>query len=91
MSYKVLHRPSVSEDIEDAMIYYGQISSKLSDLFLQQLTESFDFIIRTPKAFQVRYRKVRTCLIKQFPYHIHYLVDEKQKVIYIACCSSCFQ
>ncbi len=83
MSYRIFHRPSVTGDIEEAMEYYEQISSRLSDLFLQRLIASFDFIIKTPKACQVRYRKVRTCLIKQFPYHIHYLINEKQKVIYI--------
>jgi hypothetical protein len=35
--------------------------------------------------FQIKYKVVRTLLLKQFPYHIHYLIDDaKQQIIILA-------
>ena len=35
------------------------------------------------KAFQIKYKNVRIILLKKFPYHIHYLIDEVEKQIVI--------
>jgi hypothetical protein len=79
MSYSIVNRPSVKTDIIDATNYYQTISSKLAKQFLVRVREAKAYIIRFPLGFQIKYNNVRTLLLKQFPYQIHYLIDDAHK------------
>ena len=83
MKYRFIHRPAVGYDIEDAFDYYHRISPRLARQFLKRIREAQNHISKYPESFEVKYKEVRTVLLKQFPYHIHYLVDEKRKLIII--------
>ena len=83
MSYTFVNRPAVKEDILQAVDYYKNISPHLSRQFLIRIREAKNFIAQYPLGFEVKYKTVRTLLLKQFPYHIHYLVDEGNKQIII--------
>ncbi len=83
MSYVFVNRPSVKEDISEAVKYYNNISPKLAVQFLFQVREAKAYIAKTPLGFQTKYNVVRTLLLRQFPYHIHYFIDEEKKVIVI--------
>lgn len=48
-----------------------------------RIREAKAYIARSPIGLQIKYNQVRTLLLKQFPYHIHYLIDEPKKVIVI--------
>jgi LAS superfamily LD-carboxypeptidase LdcB len=39
----------------------------------------FDYLV----AFQIKYKNVRTVLLKQFAYNIHYIVDDAKKQIVV--------
>jgi plasmid stabilization system protein ParE len=83
MSYVFLSRPAVRKDIVDAVDFYKKINPELAKQFLFRLREAKVYIARSPKGFQIKYKEVRTLLLKQFPYHIHYLVDEARKQIVV--------
>jgi plasmid stabilization system protein ParE len=83
MSYSIVNRPLVRADIINAIDYYKTINAELAGQFLFQLREAKEYIARSPFGFQIKYNGVRTLLLKQFPYHIHYLVDDTQKQIII--------
>ena len=83
MSYSFVNRPTVRVDIIDATDYYKNINPELTKQFLFRIREAKAYIVRSPLGFQVKYNKVRTLLLKQFPYHIHYLIDDTQKQIII--------
>jgi len=83
MSYSFVNRPAVRFDIIDATDYYKDINPELAKQFLFRIREAKAYIARSPLGFQVKYNKVRTLLLRQFPYHIHYLIDDTQKVIVI--------
>jgi len=83
MSYSFVNRPAVSNDIIDAVDYYKNINAQLARQFLARLREAKTYIDKSPLGFQIKYKEVRTLLLKQFPYHIHYLVDETKKQIVI--------
>jgi plasmid stabilization system protein ParE len=83
MSYSFVNRPAVKLDIVEATDYYKDISPSLAKQFLSRVREAKAHIARTPFGFQIKYNKVRTLLLKQFPYHIHYLIDDSQKKIII--------
>ena len=83
MSYSFLNRPNVRTDIINATDYYKNINPELAKQFLFRIREAKAYIARSPLGFQIKYNLVRTLLLKQFPYHIHYLIDDTQKQIII--------
>ena len=83
MSYSVISLPHVKEDLVQAVHYYHGISPALSRQFLFRLREAKSYILLSPLGFQVRYKEVRTLLLKQFPFHIHYVIDDPKKQIVI--------
>ena len=85
MSYSFVNRPAVKNDIIDAIDYYKKINHELAKQFLFRIREAKVFIALSPLGFQIKYNKVRTLLLKQFPYHIHFLIDDtKQQIIILA-------
>ena len=85
MSYSFVHRPAVRIDIINATDYYKNINPELAKQFLFRIREAKEYIARSPLGFQVKYNGVRTLLLKQFPYHIHYLIEDiKEQIIILA-------
>jgi len=83
MIYSIKNRPLVEADIINAIEYYKEISPKLAQHFLLRVKEAKQHIAQTPFGFQIKYNNVRTILLQQFPYHIHYLINDNQKQIVI--------
>ena len=83
MIYSFVNRPAVRADIIEATNYYTKINPELAKQFLFRIREAKTYIARSPLGFQIKYNNVRTLLLKQFPYHIHYLIDDSQKQIII--------
>jgi plasmid stabilization system protein ParE len=83
MNYSFVNRPAVKADLQNAVDYYNDISPELAKQFIIRIREAKKHIARTPLGFQIKYNYVRTLQLKQFPYHIHYLVDDNQKHIII--------
>jgi hypothetical protein len=83
MSYSFVNRPVVKVDIIEATDHYKKINPELALQFLFRVREAKAYIARSPFGFQVKYNNVRTLLLRQFPYHIHYLIDEPKQVIVI--------
>ena len=83
MSYSFVNRPAVRADVIEAVNHYKKISPDLAKQFLFRIREARAYIARSPLGFQIKYNNVRTLLLKQFPYHIHYLIDDTQKQIIV--------
>jgi plasmid stabilization system protein ParE len=83
MKYQIVNRPGVKVDIINAVDYYKTISPELASQFLLRILEAKDQIARYPQSFEIKYKNVRTLLLKQFPFHIHYLIDELHQQIII--------
>lgn len=85
MKFSILNRPEVRIDIINATDFYKNINPQLAKQFLFRLREAKTYIASSPLSFQIKYNGVRTLLLKQFPYHIHYLVEEsKQQIVILA-------
>lgn len=83
MKFQIVNAKKVESDILDITAYYKDINPKLTKEFISRLKEASAYILSAPFSFQLKYKNVRTVLLKQFPYHIHYLVDEKKEQIVI--------
>lgn len=83
MNYHFVNKPTVIFDIEDIVDHYIKNTPDLANKFLDRLEEAKKYIDDFPTAFQIKYKNVRTVLLKQFPYHIHYIVDDTKKQIVV--------
>ena len=85
LSYQLVNRPGVETDLREAVDYYKNISPELAHRFLIRIREAKAAIALYPLGFQQKYKNVRTVLLKQFPYQIHYLIDDlHQNIIILA-------
>jgi len=80
MSYTFVNKPTVTYDIEDIVDFYISINPELATAFLDRVEEAKKYIADFPEAFQIKYKNVRTVLLKQFPYHIHYILDGRKHI-----------
>lgn len=83
MNYSFVNKPDVRLDILIAVDYYKNIDYELAKQFLFRVREAKVYIAHSPLGFQIKYKQVRTLLLRQFPYHIHYLIDDVKKQIVI--------
>ena len=81
MNYLIENRPRVYDDILEAVDYFFSINPQLAADFLDRIEEAKQSILNTPKGFVVKYSKVRTILLKQFDYHIYYIIEENKIII----------
>ena len=74
MSYTFVNQPAVATDIINTTHYYKSINPELAKQFLFRIREAKVHIARSPLGFQVKYKEVRTLLLKQvsIPYSLPY-------------------
>jgi hypothetical protein len=76
---------SARQELEDASMYYAEISPDLAEKFLRDYEHTLSFIEAMPKAWAVYYLEFRKLNFKIFPYSIIYdFSDEDNEIIIIA-------
>ncbi len=81
--YKSIILPHAQQDIRGAALWYNMRSKGLGRRFTAEVREILRFIRQNPTAFQVRYDKVRTVVLNNFPYMVHYTVEESNKTVLV--------
>lgn len=70
----VRFHPKVQQDIDDALLYYDNISESLADGFWCELQKAFQLIERYPERYHFDKCGLRRFNLKRFPYHLLYLI-----------------
>lgn len=83
MIYGFVINPSVTDDILDIVTYYKNINPELAIDFLDKIEIAKKYISDFPLAFQIKYKNVRMVLLEQFPYQIHYFIDDDSMQIIV--------
>jgi mRNA-degrading endonuclease RelE of RelBE toxin-antitoxin system len=83
MIWKLVYRPFVKQDLQKAIQYYQVISPNLAKDFLNRVREAEKYISQNPYGDDVMYRQIRMHNLKQFPYQIHFFVDDESKKVVI--------
>ena len=83
MSYEILITPAALLDISEAVEYYNAKAKSLGYKFAADVDNNLRIISLMPKAYSIRYKKVRGKLLKKFPFLILYIENEKLKSIVI--------
>ena len=81
MAYKIIVNPSARLDIIEAIEWYNEHQSNLGFRFYISTQTTLNNIMRNPSGFAIRYKTIRTAIIKKFPYMIHYIADQQTETI----------
>jgi plasmid stabilization system protein ParE len=77
--------PLAKKDIRQAARWYNSKQNGLGKRFTQQVRQKVAFIEQYPNGANIRYDDVRTAVLEDFPFMIHYSVDvDKQLVLVVA-------
>ncbi len=86
MSWRVVVRPEVEEDIAEAAAWYEAREDGLGAQFREEVIQVFDALAGNPLLNCRRHprRNIRWRYPERFPYRVIYEVLEEQKVVVIA-------
>lgn len=82
--YQLKIRQLAQIDIQEIVDYYDDISSKISDKFLDNLYKELSFLEAKPKSFQIKYKTTRVRYVKGFSFGIHYRILNESVVEVLA-------
>jgi plasmid stabilization system protein ParE len=83
LNYNTIIKEQAQNDLKEAVKWYNLQKIGLGKRFLNQVREKTGILKQNPFLCQVRYSQIRTAIVDQFPYLIHYYIDENQKTIVI--------
>jgi len=83
MKYKTVILPTAKEDLLEAAKWYNKVRPELGKELVARFRERLTELRDNPLTCQIRYSEVHTALIEQFPYMIHYYVDQQNKTIVV--------
>src|SRR5450759_1368310 len=83
MKYKTVILTAAKEDLSEAAKWYNQARSKLGKQFITKVRERLAELRTDPLTCQIRYSEVHTALVEQFPFMIHYYIDQQDKSIIV--------
>ncbi len=83
MVYQLQYFDEVEADIHEAKNWYKEQKEGLEIEFATAIEKAIEHILETPKAYSIRYKKVRIAHPKVFPYNIHFYIDEPNKIVVI--------
>lgn len=81
-AYGLVLESKAEEDILIAYDYYNGIYGNLSQKFVTMLEATLAQIVQNP-FYQIKFQNIRCLKIKNFPYTVHYIIDEKYDEVHI--------
>ena len=74
MAFKLVIKPIVFADAEEAIVYYEKKSSGLGKRFYANLLVAIDDIQSNPFTFSYIKKPVKRHLVQKFPYKVYYII-----------------
>lgn len=80
--FKIKLLDEAVNDLNAALDYYKNIHPKLAKKFLSSTESTFSDLKKNP-FYQIRYELFRMKTVKQFPYIVHFIVDELNYTVFV--------
>jgi plasmid stabilization system protein ParE len=82
-SFEVSLASDAVTDIENALVYFNQISIRLKNQFERELKTILRRLENNPFLFSIRYEQVRLCHFNKFPYSIHFRINQDLRMVIV--------
>ena len=76
MAYKIIIDAAARLDIIEAIEWYNNKQQGLGFRFYKHTQAALNTIQKHPFGYAIRYKTIHTAIIDNFPYMIHYVVDQ---------------
>ena len=77
--YSINIEPEAVDDIQKAVDYYNSKKTGLGKKFYNKIDKSLNYLKKYCYSFSIRYDDIRCMPLKNFPYMIHYIIQEKPR------------
>ena len=77
MAFKIIVKPIVFLDLDEALLWYESEQKGLASRFYKSFEDAIERIKRNPHAFLDVTPGVKRILLKRFPYKVFYTISEK--------------
>jgi len=81
--YSVEYSERAIRELEEIVLWYFVRSEKASNDFVKEFSQKLDIIKLNPLQFPKKYKHHRETILKTFPYSIIFVVEEKNKLIFV--------
>jgi len=81
--YKILFSSAALNDLKEARQWYSAQQKHLGNRLISDVKEATAAIKRNPYHASVKFENVRTSSCKNFPYSLHYEIDEENNLVRI--------
>jgi len=82
--YKLVILPAANNDIKESADWYESKRKGLGKRFIFQVRQKLLMVKKSPLIYATNYDSVKTAILNVFPFMIHYVVDERHKVVVIS-------
>ena len=79
--YSIFITEEAKRDLQESVDYFLKISEKLTERFESDLDFCISNLKKSPLIFQMRYKNIRIAYLSNFPFGIHFIIEEEN--IYI--------
>ena len=83
MAYTLQLFDDVIQDVAIAKEWYKEQKQGLEEDFANAIENTLALVLKNPKAYTVRYKKIRIVHPKKFPYNIHFFIDDQEMSVII--------
>jgi plasmid stabilization system protein ParE len=84
MSYEIAYQQRALTEFESAVNWYNKKSKLAAEKFAAAVEDRLTVLRTQPDRYRKGYKEFRETALKDYPYIIIYLVDEKKKQVVIA-------
>ncbi len=85
MDFEIIISKKAQAEMENALDYYSEINTELSNKFFTEITECYQNLAKNPY-FEIRYKNYRAIQLRKFPFLLFYVVEEDKNQIKILSC-----
>jgi plasmid stabilization system protein ParE len=79
-NYKPYIFSEAKYDIQEAVFWYDAQQKGLGKNFISKVRECIQGLIPNPYICQNRYKNVHTAIVKNYPFMIHYTIDNNKEI-----------
>jgi plasmid stabilization system protein ParE len=80
-NYTIQINQDALQDIRDTVDWYNFKTLGLGDEFKRQAISKINSLKKNPSIYTIRYADVRCLLIKNYPFLVHFTIDETNSLV----------
>lgn len=82
-NFKIRIEPEAFKDIQRIAEWYENQQEGLGERFVDVVIQDIDSLLPNPFIYAIRYNSIRCLIVHNFPYMVHYYINQQSNTIVI--------